>query len=171
MTSDVRGGHVVAPTGDGAEPAGTVVRGVLRAEGARLRRIGELFPWTPLGVVIAAAAYGALRWLARAQLDLVWLVLAYGGIAAVALGPLVVVPAALFIRTRARRSAPVSDAASALRGGAAGHLLFETGVPSDSGYALPLPLYLPLVQLSWEWLEPAARGEQRRVRGALHERV
>ena len=45
---------VVAPAGD-TEPAGTVVRGVLRSEWARLRRIGELFPWTPLGLVIAAA--------------------------------------------------------------------------------------------------------------------
>ena len=155
---------MVAPTGDGAEPAGTVVRGVLRTEWARVQRVIELFPWTPLGLVIAGAAYAALVQLARAQLDLVWLVVAYGGLALVALGPLVVLPAALLLWLRARR------VPSALRGGT--NLLLETGVPAETGFALRLPLYLPLVQLSWEWLEPAAeRVEQRRARGALHERV
>jgi hypothetical protein len=154
---------VVAPTGDAAvpdEPAGAVVRGVLRAEWARLRRFAELFPWTPLGLVIAAAAYAALERLARAQLDLVWLVVAYGGLALVALGPLVVIPTALLIALRARRVPP-------------GHaLLFETGVASETGFALPSPLYLPLVQLSWDWVEPVAlRVEQRRKLGVLHERA
>ncbi|HMI89727.1 MAG TPA: hypothetical protein VK509_00110, partial [Polyangiales bacterium] len=151
---------MVAPTGDAEEPAGAVVRGVLRVEWARLRRVAELFPWTPLGLVIAAAAYVALDRLARAQLDLVWLVVAYGGFALVALGPLAVLPVALFVQLKARRVPP-------------GHaLLFETGVASETDFALPSPLYLPLVQLSWDWIAPVAQQvEQRRVRGALRERV
>jgi hypothetical protein len=151
---------MLAPTGDAEEPAGAVVRGVLRVEWARLRRIGELFPWTPLGLVIAAAAYAALDRLARAQLDLVWLVVAYGGLALVALGPLAVLPVALFVQLKARRIPP-------------GHaLLLETGVASETGFALPSPLYLPLVQLSWDWVVPVAQQvEQRRARGTLRERV
>jgi hypothetical protein len=151
---------VLAPTGDGAQPGSAVVRGVLRAEWALLRRAGELFPWTPLGLVIAAAAYVALDRLARAQLDLVWLVVAYGGFALVALGPLAVLPVALFIQLKARRIPP-------------GHaLLFETGVASETGFSLPSPLWLPLVQLSWDWVTPLAQQvDQQRARGRLRERV
>ena len=151
---------MVAPTGDAAVPASAMVRGVLRTEWARVQRVIELFPWTPLGLVIAAAAYAALERLARAQLDLVWLVVAYGGLALVALAPLLVLPVALLVWLRARRT-KVAHA-----------LLLETGVAGETGFALRLPLYLPLVQLSWEWVQPAALAvEPRRVRGALQERV
>jgi hypothetical protein len=34
-------------------------------------------------------------------------------------------------------------------------LLLETGQPLDTGFRLPAPLYLPLVQVRWEWVMPA----------------
>ena len=58
----------------------------------------ELFPWTPLGVLLTALAYAALEWLAYGQLDLVWLVIGYVGLGLTLLAPLLVLVAAVWLR-------------------------------------------------------------------------
>jgi uncharacterized protein (DUF58 family) len=51
-------------------------------------------------------------------------------------------------------------------------LVLETGTAMDTGFRMPSPWYLPLVQVRWEWLAPpGASVEQPRKRGALCERV
>jgi hypothetical protein len=146
------------PRGEGAG----MVRSVLRSEWSRVRRIGELFPWTPLGLSLTLLAYAALEFLAHAQLDLVWLVVGYVGLGLTLLSPLLVLLAAAWLKLRG----PLPDAQL----GEA--LVLETGAWAESGFRLPLPWYLPLVQLRWHWLSPrGASVDQRRESGVLHERV
>lgn len=150
----------------GAESDGgaTFVRSVLRTEWARAKRMAELFPWTPLGALLTGLAYAALEFFARAQLDLVWLVVGYVGLGLTLLSPLLVLLAAGWLKLR--RPLPHSGQA------ASDPLVLETGVFSESGFRLPLPWYLPLVQLRWHWVHPPrASIEQRRAHGALCERV
>ena len=142
-----------------------LVRSVLRTEWARVRRVGELFPWTPLGLSLTLLAYAALEFMARAQLDLVWLVVGYVGLGLTLLSPLLVLFAAGWLKLRAR----LPDTQQATSGQA---LVLETGVWAETGFRLPLPWYLPLVQLRWHWLAPrGATVDQRREGGMLHERV
>lgn len=148
------------PVGDGPARGGAGWQSMLRAQWARLRRWAELFPVTPLGLLLAAGAYAAVQLLAHAQLDLVWLVVGYVGLGLVLVSPLVVLVVAGWLKLRG----PLAPAADAL--------LLETGTWTDTGFRLPSPFYLPLVQLRWEWLAPAGvEVEQRRQAGALCERV
>lgn len=118
----------------------------VRKSSARLRlalaRLRELFPWTPLGVVLTAAAYAALEWFAYAQLDLVWLVVGYVGLCLTLVSPITVVMAAAWLKLRGPRAH--GDAAMTL----------ETGLARSTDFRLPSLWYLPLVQVRWEWLTP-----------------
>lgn len=126
---------------------------------AVLARVTDLFPWTPLGVALGAGAYAALRIFAYAQLDLVWLVTGYAALGLCALAPLFVLPGALWLRVR---SAPTQR----------DRLLLETGQSALTGYAQPSLLWVPLLQVRWEWLAPAdAQVDRQHQRGAWLERV
>jgi hypothetical protein len=157
-TRDSGGGNPAAETG-------SVLSSVLRAEWVRVRRLAELFPWTPLGLLLTVLAYAALEFLAHAQLDLVWLVVGYVGLGLTLISPLLVLLAAGWLKLRG----PLPDAHHASPGDT---LVLETATPVESGFRLPLPWYLPLVQLRWHWVAPrGASVEQRRERGSLLERV
>jgi uncharacterized protein (DUF58 family) len=148
------------PSEQREERGAALWRAVLRTEWARIARFAELFPWTPLGLTVALGAYGSVRLLAHAQLDLVWLVVGYVGLGLALLSPLVVLSVALWLKLRG--PLPHADAT----------LVLETGTFAQTGFALPLPWYLPLVQLRWEWLAPGgAQIEQQREGGVLRERV
>src|SRR5438552_4706940 len=71
-----------------------------------LRRVRDWFPWTPLGLLLATGAYGAVRLMAYAELDLVWLVTGYVGLGLVLVSPLVVLLAAGWLKWRG----PLPDA-------------------------------------------------------------
>jgi uncharacterized protein (DUF58 family) len=152
--------NLMPPVGDGPARSVSARRSALRMAWARLRRLAELFPVTPLGLLLAVGAYAAVKLLAHAQLDLVWLVVGYVGLGLAALSPLVVLLVAGWLKLRG----PLPHATDGL--------LLETGTFTDTGFRLPSPFYLPLVQLRWEWLEPSgAQVEQRRQGAVLCERV
>jgi uncharacterized protein (DUF58 family) len=141
-------------------PAGASARALLRSARAGLGRVLAWFPWTPLGLLLTVGAYLALERFARAQLDLVWLVVAYVGLGLAALTPLSVLSAAAWLKLRHRADA-LHDP-----------LVLETGTWADTGFSLPSPWYLPLVQLRCRWAAPrAVRVELRREHGRLIERV
>lgn len=115
-------------------------------------RAVELFPWTPLGLGLAVGAYAALRILAYAQLDLVWLVIASVALGLCVLSPVFVVGGAVYLRLAARRLSPGEP------------LSLETGTAAATGFALPSLRFLPFTQVRWQWLEPhgaSARVERR----------
>jgi hypothetical protein len=156
-------------SGDGpsqAEEQGARLwRSVAAAEWRRVGRWTELFPWTPLGVVLTALAYAALEWLAYGQLDLVWLVVGYVGLGLTLLAPLLVLVAAVWLRL----SSPERAQRESLTGAP---LMLETATYFETGFVRPSLWFLPLVQVRWEWLAPA-RAEVDLVRrdGMLFERV
>jgi hypothetical protein len=164
------------PESQREESFGRLLRAVVIEEMGRARRLGvrllaglrraaDWFPWTPLGLLLTAAAYAAIHEIALAQLDLVWLVIGYGGLGLCALCPAAVLLAATYVKLRGPLAAP-TDA-----------LLLETGTARDSGFRLRAPFYLPLVQLRWHWLAPVgaelellAEGTSLRERARLPER-
>jgi hypothetical protein len=122
----------------------------------------DLFPWTPLGLLLAAAASWGLRHYAFDQLDLVWLVVGYATLGLCAVSPLPVLAAAAILTFAHRRSAE--------HGGAA--LELETGLEGRGGVALPALRYLPFVQVRWSWLLPLdAEVRTERREGRLLEQV
>jgi hypothetical protein len=139
-------------------------RTVIAAEGRRIGRWTELFPWTPLGVLLTALAYAALEWLAYGQLDLVWLVVGYVGLGLTLLAPLLVLIAALWLRL----------SSGAHDGGEhdGSPLVLETATFFETGFARPSLWFLPLVQVRWEWITPGgAEIELSRRDGMSFERV
>ncbi|GAB4111088.1 MAG: hypothetical protein OHK0013_47060 [Sandaracinaceae bacterium] len=119
--------------------------------GGRVRRLGklgaDLFPLTPLGLLVAVGAGAALRKVAFAQLDLVLLVVGYGGLGLVATALLFVVLAAVRI-------------AFAMRGArAAPERTLETGRSLPTGLVVPRLVWLPFVRVRWTWARPEASLE------------
>lgn len=108
------------------------------------RRLAGYFPWTPLGLGVAAVSTVALRALAYERLDMVWLVLGWAGIGLTVLPLLWVVPVAVYL---ARRD-------DGERGRQA--LLLETMRPTDTGYRLPAYRFFPLLALDLEIVVPKA---------------
>jgi hypothetical protein len=126
----------------------------------RLARAGELFPWTPLGLLLGVGSYAAIEWMARAQLDLVWLVLGYVGLALAIVSPVAVLLCVAWLKLHPIAVQPAEA------------LTLETKTASETGFALASPWYLPLIQLRWEWLVPSAVAvEPRRDGTQLRERV
>jgi hypothetical protein len=122
----------------------------------------DLFPLTPLGLVLAVGAYAALKVFAYAELDLVWLVTGYAALGLALLALLCVLPASLYVwlRLRARRALTHDT------------LRLETGRLLPSGFALPSLRFIPFVQVRWEYLAPeTAELELRLARGQLAEHV
>lgn len=126
--------------------------------GGLLRRLMDLFPWTPLGVCVGGFAYWALHTLAFGRLDLVWLVVGYVAVGLCVLAPAFVVGTAVGLRLHK----PDSETDP---------LLLETGISRESGFRLPSLRLLPFVQLRWGWLDPPALVEPDRRGGQLLERI
>lgn len=148
-----------------AEQGTRLWRTVIAAEWRRVGRWTELFPWTPLGVLLTALAYAALEWLAYGQLDLVWLVVGYVGLGLTLVAPVVVLVAAVWLRFAGK-----DPAAHRKHEGAP--LMLETETFFETGFARPSLWFLPLVQVRWEWLDPpGAEVDFVRRDGLLLERV
>ncbi len=161
-------GSVSATQGRSPATIGRLV-GPLRRS---VRLLRGLFPFTTLGIGVAALAIVGLRTLAYGQLDLVVLVAAYAALGLLALSTLLVLPvAALDLRWLARMSRrPVER----LGGEAAAQppRWVEAGRPAPSARSLPALRWLPLVRLRLRWSAPAeAHAEGRPWRGRLEEWV
>ena len=112
------------------------------------RRISDLWPFTSLGLALALVASVALVSFGFKKLDLVLLVLGYGGAGLLLISTLLVVSSALGLWIWLRR-ASFSWRTST----------FETGMALLTGFSLPSMWWLPLVQLRWTWESPEASVE------------
>jgi hypothetical protein len=125
-----------------------------------IRRFIDLFPWTPLGLLVAAASYGTLLFFAYAQLDLVLLVVGYTSLALTAVTALFVSLVTIFLKLRFRGVDKDET------------LLLETDVPGETGFTIPALTFMPLVQVSWTWTRPAGpEVKTERRQGRLREVV
>jgi hypothetical protein len=110
--------------------------------------------------LVALGSLAAVEWMARAQLDLVWLVVGYVGAGLAVVSPLAVLLSALWLKLRPVRVQPAEA------------LTLETGTWAETGFALSSPWYLPLIQVRWEWMSPAeVQVQPARAGAVLRERV
>lgn len=130
-----------------ADRSSTAVRGGRRPLRSRLRsaarRARDLCPLTLPGGLMLAAAGLALWRLGMGRLDLVVLAAAALGGGATVLLALGVSATAAVLALRVRRLPVLSLAA-------------DCGIPLPTGFVLPLPRWLPLLEASWTWEAPAA---------------
>jgi hypothetical protein len=131
--------------------------------GARARRVARtlagLFPLTPLGVLVAAGAFAAVRFLAYVELDLVFLVIGYGSAGVAIASLLFVIVGAIRIAWRLRSARTAPDRR------------LETGRMLPTGLALPRLLLLPFVRVRWTWDAPAAELELAAKGLSVHEQA
>jgi hypothetical protein len=112
-------------------------------------------------MALAVVAFVALVSFGFKKLDLVLLVLGYGGAGLLAISTVIVAASALGLWLQLRR-ASFRWSTSTL----------ETGAPLPTGFSLPSLWWLPLVQVRWAWVSPgAALAEHAPERGRLRERV
>jgi len=95
-----------------------------------------------LGLLVFGGSAAALKWLAFDQLDLVFLVVGYGGIGLCAVSGIFVCLAAAWLKLRTSSSVPT-------------RLLLETQVPSKTGFSLPSIRFIPFIRVHWQWEQPA----------------
>jgi hypothetical protein len=137
----------------------------LRRAAAIGRRLVDLFPFTPLGIVTISAAGFALRRYGLGRVDLLYLVIGVVGLALAAICLLFSMLAALGLaiglrRARRRRS---EEGAPPLR--------LECGARAATGFSLPSMWYLPMIRTAWSWEDPRADVHVTRERGRLAEQV
>lgn len=127
-----------------------------------IRRIADVFPFTPLGLLLLAGSSVALFYFGLQRIDLVLLVVGIVGLALGALSLLATSITALVLWLRMRKAA---------RGPEAEPLRLECGHPSATGFSVSSLWYVPFVRVTWTWAAPAARARRRNRRGRLHEEV
>jgi hypothetical protein len=112
-------------------------------------------------MAVALVAFVALFTFGYEKLDLVLLVLGYGGAGLLAISAVIVAVTALLLKLRLRRTLQTWSAS-----------VFETERLSPTGFALPSLRWLPLVRVRWQWLAPP-RAEVEAVHGGrrLREQV
>lgn len=132
-----------------------------RAAREAARRIGDMWPLTPLGMALIAVALVALLAYGFEKLDLVLLVVGYGGVGLLLLSTLVVIASAIGLRLWLRRARIEWSTRT-----------FETGASLPTGFSLPSFWWLPMIQLRWTWASPpAGEAEPKPARGRLREWV
>ena len=128
---------------------------------ALARRVADVFPLTGLGMAFSAVAAVALVSFGFEKLDLVLLVVGYGGAALLVIAVLGVSLSALLLKfglVRASHSWRTST--------------LETGAPLPTGFSVPSFWWFPLVQVRWSWVSPdGATIEPVSERGRRTERV
>ena len=131
-----------------------------------VRRAADLWPLTALGMALALVASVALLSFGFKKLDLVLLVVGYGGVGLLAIATLIVASSALGLWLRLRRASFRWLTST-----------FETGTPLPTGFSLPSLWWLPLVQVNWTWVSPhgdvadgASGGGQLREQVTLRQR-
>jgi hypothetical protein len=126
-----------------------------------LRRAADFWPLTAVGMALALVASVALLSFGFKKLDLVLLVLGYGGVGLLAISTVVVVSSALGLWLQLRRASFRWSTST-----------FETGASLPTGFSLPSLWWLPLVQVQWTWASPDADVDDPvSERGRLRERV
>jgi hypothetical protein len=131
---------------------------VLRA----LRRAADLFPITPLGVLLGIGAAAALHYLAYPELDLVWLVVGFAALGLLGVAVLAVVVAAIALKLALRPRAHAEVVRRSM----------ETGRSLPTGFSAPSLWLLPLVQVDWSWEQPSeAQVTLHEARRRLREEV
>ena len=137
------------------------IQGVWTRGRGLARRAADLWPLTALGMALGLVSSIALVSFGFKKLDLVLLVLGYGGAGLLLLSTLLVVLSSLALWLRLRR-ASIPWLTST----------FETGAALRTGFSLPSLWWLPMVQLRWTWASPEASVEEPlSERGRLRERV
>ncbi len=137
------------------------IEGVLLRVRRVARRAAGVWPLTALGMALALVAMVALLSFGFKKLDLVLLVVGYGGVGLLMITTVIVVSSALGLWLRLRRASFRWSTPT-----------FETGAPLPTGFSLPSLWWLPLVQVSWTWVSPEAdAAEPASGNGRLAERV
>jgi hypothetical protein len=142
-------------------PVPAPVEGVLARVGVAARRVASVWPLTSLGMAVAVVASVALLSFGFEKLDLVLLVLGYGGIGLLVVAVLVVTSSALDVWWQLRRGSFRWSTST-----------LETGTPLPTGFSLPSLWWLPLVQVDWTWVSPEVHAADKvPERGRVAERV
>jgi hypothetical protein len=138
---------------------------VLRRAAGLARRLVDLFPFTPLGLVTMGAAGFALRRYGFGRVDLLYLVIGAVGLALAGLCFVLTsfasIGLALGLRWARRRA--VEEGAPPLR--------LECGVRAATGFSLPSLWYLPMIRARWSWTHPEADVHTVARSGRLEEHV
>ena len=103
------------------------------------RRVLDIFPLRPLGVLVAIGIFVALKFFAFQKLDLVYLVLGYLGIGIFAIALLTVIAGAILTAYRFRR------VHSKLGAELDTHMVYATGVSQSSLW------FMPFLSVRWEF--------------------
>ncbi len=114
-----------------------------------VRRVADFFPWTPLGLLVTAAASAALYHYAFEELDLVLLVLGYGALALVGLSTAFVLLGVAVMAWALRKRRRESNLAEPSR------VEMETRRLRRTPFVLPALAWVPLVRVRWSWVAPA----------------
>lgn len=115
------------------------------------RLVADCTPPTARGWLVVIASGLALWWLGYGSLDLLLFVTGIAGVSLILLASLMVTLAGLVLRRRLAHQHTTT------------HKL-EAGSPIRTGFSAPALAWLPLVELSWVWLEPTeVEVRQRRV--------
>ncbi len=122
-------------------------------------RVRDVFPLTPLGLLVTGGSAWALLHWGLARIDLLLLVVGIVGVGLGLLCTLLTCATALvlWIRLRRRRT---GDA-----------LKLECGFPGRTGFSVGSPWFVPFVRIGWTWTEPGAHVRQHRRGLRLHEEV
>ena len=124
-----------------------------------LRTAVDLFPLTPLGLLVLAGCAFALVGYGFRRTDLVLLVIGAVGLALGALAVLVVGATALGVYLVLRKRT----------GGET--LRLECGYPTRTGFSISNLWYVPLVKVRWDWVAPEAKVTLIPLRRRLHEEI
>ncbi len=122
-------------------------------------RMGELFPFTPLGLAVALASYTALQHYGYKQRDLFMFAVSALGLLLVALAVLTATVAAFVVFRSARSQS------------AATQLQLDCGRWSTTGFSVRSVWFVPFATVAWRWCGLRAEVRQERVRGRLNESV
>ncbi len=118
----------------------------LAQRAARLaRRLAGWFPLTPLGLLVGAGASAALFVYGQGRQDLVLWVVGAVGLGLPALGLLCTLLGTAALARRAGRAR------------SADHLTAPCGAPTDTGFELAFPAWLPFVETDWRWDDPTVQ--------------
>jgi hypothetical protein len=134
-------------------------RPLLSRAGVFLSRAIDVFPITPLGLLVLAGAAFALFAYGLRRVDLVLLMMGGIGLALGALSLLAVVGAAIGLYLSLRK-----------RGGG-DTLRLECGFPARTGFSTSTLWFVPLVKVSWTWESPEARVKLVTFRRRHHEEI
>lgn len=123
------------------------------------RRVADVFPFTPLGLLVLAGCSLALFYYGIERIDLVLLVIGSVGLG---LGAIVflVAPITGLILWLSLRKRPAGDP-----------LKLECGFPARTGFTLSRLRWVPFVQIDWKWVSPESVVRKKPMGGRWVEEI